>query len=71
MEIRDIEELSDIEFRNSKSLSISILEGNTGKDQRSRQQSIIEQIRTSSKARTIGERNHLVECSDRDLKQYS
>ncbi|KAI0988391.1 hypothetical protein GJ496_006247 [Pomphorhynchus laevis] len=68
MGIREIGELGDIEFRNSKSLSISILEGDTGKDQRSRQQSIIERIRTSSKAKTIGERNYLIECSDRDLK---
>ncbi|KAI0990405.1 hypothetical protein GJ496_007026 [Pomphorhynchus laevis] len=47
---------------------IGELEDDTGKDQQSRQQSIIEQIKTSSKARTIGERNHLIKCSDRDLK---
>ncbi|KAI0988061.1 hypothetical protein GJ496_004775 [Pomphorhynchus laevis] len=42
--IREIRELADIEFRNSKSLSISILEDDTGTDQRSRRQSKIEQI---------------------------
>ncbi|KAI0985118.1 hypothetical protein GJ496_005687 [Pomphorhynchus laevis] len=67
MGIREIGELGDIEFCNSKSLSILILEGDTGIDQRSRQQSIIEQIRTSSKVRTIGQHNHLIECSDRDM----
>ncbi|KAI0988500.1 hypothetical protein GJ496_008374 [Pomphorhynchus laevis] len=33
-----------------------------------RDNNIIEQIRTSNKARTIGERNHLIECPDRDFK---